>query len=64
LPADITAKLQASLAGILAQPDVKQRLGTLGFDAISSTPDEFASFIASEMAKYGKIVRDANIKVE
>jgi tripartite-type tricarboxylate transporter receptor subunit TctC len=64
LPADITAKLQTAVAGILAQPDVKQRLATLGFDAIGSTPDEFTGFIASEMAKYGKIVRDANIKVE
>ncbi len=64
LPADITAKLQTAVAGILAQPDVKQRLAALGFDAIGSTPDEFAGFITSEMAKYGKIVRDANIKVE
>ncbi len=64
LPADITAKLQTAVADILAQPDVKQRLATLGFDAIGSTPDEFAGFITSEMAKYGKIVRDANIKVE
>ena len=64
LPADITAKLQKSIAAILAQPDVKQRLATLGFEAIGSTPDDFARFITSEMAKYGKIIRDANIKAE
>jgi tripartite-type tricarboxylate transporter receptor subunit TctC len=64
LPADITAKLQTSIAKILARPDVKARLTTLGFEAIGSTPDYFAKYIASEMEKYGKIIRDANIKAE
>jgi len=52
------------IAGVLAQPDVKARLSTLGFEAIGSTPDKFATFIESEMAKYGKIIHDANIKAE
>jgi tripartite-type tricarboxylate transporter receptor subunit TctC len=64
LPADITAKLQMNIAKILAEPDVKHRLSLLGFDAIGSTPDYFAKFIVSEMAKYGKIIQDANIKAE
>ncbi len=64
LPADITAQLQTSVAEVLAQPDVKTRLSTLGFEAIGSTPDYFTKFIASEMEKYGKIIRDANIKAE
>jgi tripartite-type tricarboxylate transporter receptor subunit TctC len=64
LPADITAKLQINVAKILAQPDVKQRLSVLGFDAIGSTPEYFAKFIDNEMAKYGKIIHDANIKAE
>jgi len=64
LPADITAKLQTSVAKVLAQPDVKARLTALGFEAIGSTPDYFAKYIASEMAKYGQIIHDANIKSE
>jgi tripartite-type tricarboxylate transporter receptor subunit TctC len=64
LPAAITAKLQTSVANVLAQPDVKTRLSSLGFEAIGSTPDYFAKFITSEMAKYGKIIRDAGIKAE
>jgi tripartite-type tricarboxylate transporter receptor subunit TctC len=56
--------LQSSVAAILAEPDLKQRLSTLGFEAIGSTPDYFAKFIASEMEKYGKIIRDANIKAQ
>jgi tripartite-type tricarboxylate transporter receptor subunit TctC len=64
LPADITAKLQSTVAEILAQPDVKAKLAALGFEAIGSTSDDFAKYIASEMARYGQIIHDANIKAE
>jgi tripartite-type tricarboxylate transporter receptor subunit TctC len=64
LPADIAAKLQTSVAKVLALPDVKERLTKLGFEAIGSTPDYFAKYINSEMEKYGKIIHDANIKPE
>ena len=64
LPADITAKLQSEVVKALAQPDVKERLGILGFEAIGSTPAAFARFIDEETAKYGQIIRDAGIKGE
>jgi tripartite-type tricarboxylate transporter receptor subunit TctC len=64
LPPEIVMKVQASIANVLAQPDVKAKLTTLGFESIGSTADYFARYIASEMEKYGKIVHDANIKVE
>lgn len=64
LPPQIAAKLQASIAEVLKMPDVQERLGALGFEPIGSAPDQFAAFIASEMAKYGKIIHDADIKVE
>ena len=49
---------------VLAQPEVKQKLGVLGFEAIGSTTAEFASYIDDESAKYGQIIRDAKIKAE
>jgi tripartite-type tricarboxylate transporter receptor subunit TctC len=64
LPPAVTAKLQTSVATVLAQPDVKARLATLGFESIGSTSDEFAKYISSEMEKYGQIIHDANIKAE
>ena len=64
LPADVTAKLQAEIAKALAQPDMRERLATLGFEAIGSTPAEFAKYIDEESAKYGQIIRDAKIKAE
>jgi tripartite-type tricarboxylate transporter receptor subunit TctC len=64
LPADISNKLQADIAKVLALPDVKQRLSTLGFDPIGSGGQQFAGYIRDEMAKYEKIIKDAKIKVE
>src|SRR3954471_4249394 len=59
LPADITAKLHGEVVKVLAQPDVRERLATLGFETIGSTPAAFAKFIDDESAKYERIIRDA-----
>ena len=63
LPADVNAKLQSEIAKIIQQPDVQQRLTAIGFEPVGSTADQFGQYIASEMAKYDKIIKDANIKV-
>lgn len=64
MPPELVAKIQEHAAKVLAEPEVKQRLGILGFEAKSSTPGEFAKFIDKEMATYSKIIKDANIKTE
>src|ERR1041384_4015407 len=64
LPADITAKLHGEVIKAPAQPEVKDRLGLLGFGTIGSTPAEFATFIDEEAAKYARIIREAGIKGE
>ena len=64
LPADIAAKLQAQVAAIVAQPAVKERMALLGFEPIGSTTAYFAKYIDDEMAKYARIIKDANIKAE
>jgi tripartite-type tricarboxylate transporter receptor subunit TctC len=56
--------LPADIAKVVALPDVKQRLNTLGFDPIGTGGAQFANYIRDEMAKYEKIIRDAKIKVE
>ena len=64
LPPDISGKLQSDISKVLAMPDVKQRLNTLGFEPIGASGDRFGSYIRDEMARYEKIIRDAKIKVE
>jgi len=64
MPADLVTKIQDATAKVLADPQVKQRLSTLGFDAQPMPAAEFAKFIDKEMATYSKIISDANIKME
>ena len=51
-------------SGLILAPDVKERLPTLGFEAVASTPEEFASRIKVETEMWGKVIRAANIKPE
>jgi tripartite-type tricarboxylate transporter receptor subunit TctC len=62
-PKAIVDKLNADTVKALADPDVKKRFADLGVEAVSSTPAEFAAFIKNEMAKYEKLIKEANIKV-
>ena len=64
LPPALVEKLQAEVAKILAQPDMKQRLETLGFEPVGSTTEYFTKFITDEMEKSAKIIADAKIKTE
>jgi tripartite-type tricarboxylate transporter receptor subunit TctC len=64
LPADISAKLQAAVGKVLALPEMKERLNTLGFEPIGSHGEAFGKYIREEMAKYEKIIKDAKIKVD
>jgi tripartite-type tricarboxylate transporter receptor subunit TctC len=62
-PRAIVAKFHGDTVKTLADPDVKKRFADLGVDAVSSTPEQFGAFIKAEMEKYGKLIKDANIKV-
>ena len=63
-PAAIVARLNQEVANALRQPDVAERAAALGLDLLGSTPDEFGAFQREEIAKWGEVIRTANIKVE
>jgi tripartite-type tricarboxylate transporter receptor subunit TctC len=63
-PANIAGKIHDGVVDALAYPAVKQRLDELAIVPAPSTPAELAAFIKSEMAKWGPIIRDANIQPE
>jgi tripartite-type tricarboxylate transporter receptor subunit TctC len=63
-PKEIIALLHREILKIVALPDVQKRLDDLGFEIVANTPDEFAARIKTEMAKWGKVIRDAKLKVE
>jgi tripartite-type tricarboxylate transporter receptor subunit TctC len=61
-PQEIVGRLARETAKIIALPDVRARLGTLGFEPIGGTPEEFAARIRSEIVKWATVVRAANIQ--
>ena len=63
-PREIVDLLQREVAKIVAQPDVKEKLLALGFVPIANTPDAFGARIKLEIEKWGKVVRDAKLRIE
>lgn len=63
-PREIVDRLQREIAKIVALPDIKEKLAAMGFDPIANTPEQFAEYIDAEIRRWGKVVRDANLKVD
>jgi tripartite-type tricarboxylate transporter receptor subunit TctC len=61
---DIVAALQREVQKALVRPEVRETLARLGAEASGLGPADFLAFIKSEIAKYGKVIKDAGIKVE
>jgi tripartite-type tricarboxylate transporter receptor subunit TctC len=45
-------------------PDMKERLATLGYEAVVNTPAECAALLKTEMVRWAKVIRDAGIKAQ
>ena len=63
-PPAIVNKLNAEVVRILALPDVVEKLAVTGVEIQTSPPKEWGDFLKSEIAKWGKVVKEAGIKVE
>lgn len=63
-PKPIVARLHDEITRIMNLPEVKERLATQGAEVITSTPQEFATFIRSETAKWAKVVKFAGAKID
>lgn len=63
-PPAIVARLNAEAVKTLQDPVVKQRFATEGADAVGSSPKQFAQFVANEITKWTKVVKDGGIKAE
>jgi tripartite-type tricarboxylate transporter receptor subunit TctC len=63
-PKEIIALLHREIVDAMAQPDIKAKMVSLGFETVASSPEEFAARIRAEIPKWGKVIRDANIKTE
>ena len=63
-PTDIIAKLNSAINATLADRKFKERLAELGSVSLVMAPDEYKRLLASEVDKWGKVIRSANIRPE
>jgi tripartite-type tricarboxylate transporter receptor subunit TctC len=61
-PAAVLSKLHAEIAHATTLPDVKETLARQGAIPASSTPQEFSAFMKSELAKWARVVKAANVR--
>ncbi len=64
VPRDIIDRLNREIDSIIRQPDMAARLVQIGSDVVGGSPEDFRTFIQAEAQKWGKVIRDANIKPE
>lgn len=63
-PTPIVSRLHQDVASLLKMPDIEKRLLSEGADAIGNTPEQFAQQVRADIAKWGKVARDAGIQPE
>jgi tripartite-type tricarboxylate transporter receptor subunit TctC len=61
-PPEIIKKVNDAINQMLQTTDVKERLAAMAFEPVGGTPTQFGDYIKTEVVKWGKVVRDGNIK--
>jgi tripartite-type tricarboxylate transporter receptor subunit TctC len=61
-PRDIVNRLHKEMVAILQMPEIRQRFATDGADPVANTPEQFAAYIKTELAKWEKVARNAGIE--
>jgi tripartite-type tricarboxylate transporter receptor subunit TctC len=63
-PQEVVSRLHAESVKVIKQPDMKERFGANDFEAAGSTPEQFATYILSEITKWGKVVKATGMQPE
>ena len=63
-PPDIVKRLNTEMVKILTSPDVKERISKSGVDVVAGSPEHFSGFLKSEVARWAKVIQEANIKAD
>ena len=63
-PPDVAAKVHAAVLKSLRQTSTRENFARIGADVLESSPEEFTRTLRAEIAKWTKVIRDANIKME
>ena len=62
-PKEVGEIIRAKVVKIIAMPDVKAKLASVGFVPIGDTPEEFTAYLKAEGEKWGKVIRDGKITI-
>ena len=63
-PRDVLLRINTEVVKALESPDIREFFGSQGFLVGGSSPDQFRSFIAAEVPKWGRVIRNANVKID
>jgi tripartite-type tricarboxylate transporter receptor subunit TctC len=63
-PSDIVAQIHTEIVRVSQLADTRERLMAAGFEVVGSSPDAFAALIRNDIARLGKVIRDAGIRAE
>jgi len=63
-PKSIITKLHGEFTRVLRLPDVKERLASLDFESVGSTPEEFATYMKKELATWARVMKESGIKAD
>jgi len=63
-PKPIIDRLQKEIAAVLAMPEIREKYLKGGFEPVGNTPAEFGAQIKADLARWSKVVKDANIKLD
>jgi tripartite-type tricarboxylate transporter receptor subunit TctC len=63
-PRDVVARLHAEFTRALAAPEVRAAMLNLGAEPVGNNPREFAAYIRSELAKYGRVIKASGAKAD
>ncbi|HEX2826690.1 MAG TPA: tripartite tricarboxylate transporter substrate binding protein [Burkholderiales bacterium] len=63
-PREVVNTLNKSIAAVVRRPDIHDKIVQVGIDPVGNSPEEFTQFLRDEIAKWGKVIKAANVKVE
>jgi len=61
---EVVARLHSDAIAALAEPAIRKRMHDLGSTIVGSTPEELAQYLQAEIAKWGPVIREANIRID
>jgi tripartite-type tricarboxylate transporter receptor subunit TctC len=64
IPKPVLARLHGDIMKAMAAPDVRERLTAIAMEPVGNTPEQFAAQIRADIERWGKVIRDGNIKVD